>query len=41
MKNLKDEKIKIYRTDEMGEIFINTNGKIINKLMYKNSNKSK
>lgn len=41
IKNLKDEKIKIYRTDEMGEIFINTNGKIINKLMYKNSNKSK
>ena len=35
------ELLKIYRTDEMGEIFINTNGKIINKLMYKNSNKSK
>ena len=41
IKTLNDEKIKIYRTDEMGEILIKTNGKIINKLMYKNSNKSK
>ncbi len=31
LKNLKDEKIKIYRTDEMGEILYKIlNGKIIN-----------
>lgn len=44
IQTLNNGKIKIYRTDEMGEISIKINGEIINiknKLMYKNSKKSK